>query len=84
MITDRRTSIGVVKIDRLLFLQKNLNIFKKIFDQQLYEGEEERVKRKVNQQENELIDIRSKKSKKNENDEIINEEEEEVEENVLI
>jgi hypothetical protein len=84
IITDRRTSMGVVKIDRLLFLQKDLNIFKKIFDQQLYEGEEERVKRKVNQQENELIDISLKKSKKNENDEIINEEEEEVEENVLI
>jgi len=48
MITDRRTSMGVVKIDRLLFLQKNLSIFKKIFDQQLYEGEEERVKREVN------------------------------------
>jgi len=57
LITDRRTSMGVVKIDRLLFLQKNLNIFKKIFDQQVYEGEQERVKRKVNQQENELIDI---------------------------
>jgi hypothetical protein len=81
MITDRRTSMGVFKINRLLFLQKNLNIFKKIFDQQLYEGEEERVKRKVNQQENELIDISLKKSKKNENDEIINEE---VQENVLI
>jgi hypothetical protein len=84
MITDRRTSMGVVKIDHLLFLQKNLSIFKKIFDQQLYEGEEERVKREVNQQENELIDISSKKSKKNENYEIINEEQEEVEENLLI
>jgi hypothetical protein len=42
------------------------------------------VNRKVNQQENELIDISSKKSKKNENDEIINEEEKEVEENLLI
>jgi len=76
--------MGVVKIDRLLCLQKNLSIFKKIFDQQLYEGEEERVRREVNHQENELIDISSKKSKKNENYEIINEEEEEVEENLLI
>ncbi len=42
------------------------------------------MNRKVNQQENELIDISSKKSKKNENDEIINEEEKEVEENLLI
>jgi hypothetical protein len=42
------------------------------------------LKREVNQQENELIDISSKKSKKNENYEIINEEQEEVEENLLI
>jgi len=33
MITDKRTSMGVEKIDRLLFLRKNLNIFKKTFDQ---------------------------------------------------
>ncbi len=81
-ITDRRTSIGVAKLDRIVFLQKNFSIFKKIFDQQPYDGEQERVKRKVDQQENELVNVNSKKSKTNENDGIIDEEE--VEEDIVI
>lgn len=84
MVTDKRTNIGVEKIDRLLFLRKNLDIFKKVFDQHPNDGEQQQIKRKVNQQTNEVLDTNSKKSKTRENDEITSEEEEVGEkENVL-
>jgi hypothetical protein len=75
MITDKRTNMGVEKIDRMLFLRKNLNILKKISDQQTYEDEQMGIKRKVNQEINELLDACSKKSKTKEINEIVNEEE---------
>jgi hypothetical protein len=71
MITDKRTSMGLEKIDRLLFLKKNLDIFKNIFDKDSNEAEQCRTKRKDNQQTNDLFDQNSKKSKTNEDDEII-------------
>ncbi len=72
MITDKRTRMGVEKIDRLLFLKKNLDIFKNMFDKDPNEGEHEqyRMKRKEYQEINNLFDKNSKKSKTNENDEI--------------
>ncbi len=71
MITDKRTRIGVEKIDRLLFLKKNLDIFKNIFDKDPNGGGQYRMKRKEYQSTDDLFDRNSKKSKTNENDEVI-------------
>jgi hAT family C-terminal dimerisation region len=76
IVIDKRTSMDVAKIDRLLFLRKNLNIFKNTFDQDPHEGEQKQVKRKDNQQKNESLDTSSKKSKTKENDETTNQEQE--------
>ncbi len=76
MITDKRTRIGLEKIDRLLFLKKNLDIFKNMFDKIPNEDEQYRTKRKEYQQTNGLFDRNLKKPKTNENDEIIDQGEE--------
>ncbi len=71
MITDKQARIGVKKIDRLLFLKKNLDVFQKTFDKDPNEGEQHRMKRKEYQKTNNLSVKNSKKSKKKENDGII-------------
>ncbi len=71
MITDKRTRIGLEKIDRLLF-KKNLSIFKNVFDIDPNEGEYYQMKRKETEEKNEFVDKSSKKAKTNANDGAIN------------
>jgi hypothetical protein len=55
-ITDKRTRLGTEKIDRLLFLRKNLNILKSLFDQNINEIDKiKRNERTINYHVNYLM-----------------------------
>ncbi|CAF1392444.1 unnamed protein product [Rotaria sordida] len=75
-ITDKRTRLGMEKINKLMFLRKNLNILKAIFDNQMGDKEQNQEKRKNDQSSNKSSDENSKKQKVDENDDILIEEKE--------
>ncbi|CAF1306456.1 unnamed protein product [Rotaria sordida] len=75
-ITDKRTRLGMEKINKLMFLRKNLNILKAIFDNQTGDNEQNQEKRKNDQSSNKSSDENIKKQKVDENDDILIEEKE--------
>jgi hypothetical protein len=75
-ITDKRTKLGMEKIDKLLFLRKNLNVLKNLGNQNLKGSEQGQVKRKNDQSASESPDQNVKKSKVDQNDIILIQEEE--------
>jgi len=67
-VTDKRTRLGMDKIDKLMFLKKNLNVLKTLSNQNLNTNEQNQEKRKNDESSSESPDKSIKKSKVNEDD----------------
>ncbi|CAF4365277.1 unnamed protein product [Rotaria socialis] len=73
LITDKRTRLGTEKVNQMIFLRKNLITLKDLFDHDhdKHELESNHDKRKNDDAPAESLDKNSKKSKVDENDEIV-------------
>ena len=70
-VTDKRTRLAMDKIDKLMFLRKNLNILRSLFDTDVNADENNSEKRKNDRAPNESPEKNVKKSKGDENDIIL-------------
>lgn len=70
-VTDKRTRLAMDKIDKLMFLRKNLNILRSLFDTDVNADENNSEKRKNDRTPNESPEKNVKKSKGDENDIIL-------------
>ena len=71
ILTEKRTSVGLAKTDRLLFLVNNLGILKNEFDKNSTADEQYRMKRKKNEQMKDLLDSNPKKAKTDETNQFL-------------
>ncbi len=77
-VTNKRTRLGTEKIDKMLFLRKNLNVLKTLFDSDSNKSERTTEKRKHDQPSNQSHDESLKKTRTYENDDVLIQEKENI------
>ncbi len=70
--------MGTEKIDKMLFLRKNLNVLKTLFDSDSNKSERTTEKRKHDQPSNQSPDESLKKTRTDENDDVLIQEKENI------